>query len=197
MGQVLPCSTAESGGRTSSGRESPQRKRRCCSVRKDQPAPDMTVRPYVVLTLSTPRPYVVHTSSIRRPYIVHTSSTPRPHFVHTLSTLRPYDVTSNSYLKRHGQIGKGHVVIQHVVTGHVVIGHVRGQITVLPSTHPILTLQLLLVADLCICSAGIISTFLHVHPFGANLEYLWSYIQRLDSQVKTRRLKCPSSVQNR
>uniref|UniRef100_H3DPY9 Ecto-NOX disulfide-thiol exchanger 1 n=1 Tax=Tetraodon nigroviridis TaxID=99883 RepID=H3DPY9_TETNG len=30
---------------------------------------------------------------------------------------------------------------------------------------------------------GIISTFLHVHPFGANLEYLWSYIQRLDSQV--------------
>lgn len=33
-------------------------------------------------------------------------------------------------------------------------------------------------------SAGIISTFLHVHPFGANLEYLWSYIQRLDSQVR-------------
>jgi len=33
-------------------------------------------------------------------------------------------------------------------------------------------------------SAGIISTFLHVHPFGANLEYLWSYIQRLDSKVK-------------
>ncbi|XP_075883248.1 ecto-NOX disulfide-thiol exchanger 1 isoform X2 [Nelusetta ayraudi] len=30
---------------------------------------------------------------------------------------------------------------------------------------------------------GIISTFLHVHPFGANLEYLWSYIQRLDPQV--------------
>ncbi|XP_056896564.1 LOW QUALITY PROTEIN: ecto-NOX disulfide-thiol exchanger 1 [Takifugu flavidus] len=30
---------------------------------------------------------------------------------------------------------------------------------------------------------GIMSTFLHVHPFGANLEYLWSYIQRLDSQV--------------
>ncbi|XP_030253871.1 LOW QUALITY PROTEIN: ecto-NOX disulfide-thiol exchanger 1 [Sparus aurata] len=32
-------------------------------------------------------------------------------------------------------------------------------------------------------SPGIISTFLHVHPFGANLEYLWSYIQRLDSKV--------------
>ncbi|KAM4608300.1 ecto-NOX disulfide-thiol exchanger 1 isoform 1-T2 [Polymixia lowei] len=30
---------------------------------------------------------------------------------------------------------------------------------------------------------GIISTFLHVHPFGANIEYLWSYIQRLDSKV--------------
>uniref|UniRef100_A0A7N8YQV3 Ecto-NOX disulfide-thiol exchanger 1 n=1 Tax=Mastacembelus armatus TaxID=205130 RepID=A0A7N8YQV3_9TELE len=30
---------------------------------------------------------------------------------------------------------------------------------------------------------SIISTFLHVHPFGANLEYLWSYIQRLDSKV--------------
>uniref|UniRef100_A0A3B3D296 Ecto-NOX disulfide-thiol exchanger 1 n=1 Tax=Oryzias melastigma TaxID=30732 RepID=A0A3B3D296_ORYME len=31
--------------------------------------------------------------------------------------------------------------------------------------------------------SGIISTFLHVHPFGANLEYLWSYIQRLDAKV--------------
>ncbi|XP_008326024.1 ecto-NOX disulfide-thiol exchanger 1 isoform X3 [Cynoglossus semilaevis] len=30
---------------------------------------------------------------------------------------------------------------------------------------------------------GIISTFLHVHPFGANLEYLESYIHRLDSKV--------------
>ncbi|XP_068592547.1 ecto-NOX disulfide-thiol exchanger 1 isoform X1 [Cebidichthys violaceus] len=30
---------------------------------------------------------------------------------------------------------------------------------------------------------GVISTFLHVHPFGANLEYLWSYVQRLDSKV--------------
>uniref|UniRef100_A0A8C4RX62 Ecto-NOX disulfide-thiol exchanger 1 n=1 Tax=Erpetoichthys calabaricus TaxID=27687 RepID=A0A8C4RX62_ERPCA len=29
----------------------------------------------------------------------------------------------------------------------------------------------------------IISTFLHVHPFGANIEYLWSYIQRLDTKV--------------
>ncbi|KAJ7401558.1 Ecto-NOX disulfide-thiol exchanger 1 [Pitangus sulphuratus] len=29
---------------------------------------------------------------------------------------------------------------------------------------------------------GIISTFLHVHPFGANIEYLWSYMQQLDSR---------------
>uniref|UniRef100_A0A3Q2CLW4 Ecto-NOX disulfide-thiol exchanger 1 n=1 Tax=Cyprinodon variegatus TaxID=28743 RepID=A0A3Q2CLW4_CYPVA len=36
---------------------------------------------------------------------------------------------------------------------------------------------------------GIISTFLHVHPFGANLEYLWSYIQRLDSKVSASELE--------
>ncbi|XP_068602106.1 ecto-NOX disulfide-thiol exchanger 1-like [Brachionichthys hirsutus] len=30
---------------------------------------------------------------------------------------------------------------------------------------------------------GVVSTFLHVHPFGANLEYLYSYVRRLDSQV--------------
>uniref|UniRef100_A0A8D3AVV8 RRM domain-containing protein n=1 Tax=Scophthalmus maximus TaxID=52904 RepID=A0A8D3AVV8_SCOMX len=36
---------------------------------------------------------------------------------------------------------------------------------------------------------GIISTFLHVHPFGANLEYLVSYIQRLDSKVSAAELE--------
>ncbi|XP_037644983.1 ecto-NOX disulfide-thiol exchanger 1 isoform X2 [Sebastes umbrosus] len=36
---------------------------------------------------------------------------------------------------------------------------------------------------------GVISTFLHVHPFGANLEYLWSYIQRLDSKVSAGELE--------
>uniref|UniRef100_A0A667ZJZ1 Ecto-NOX disulfide-thiol exchanger 1 n=1 Tax=Myripristis murdjan TaxID=586833 RepID=A0A667ZJZ1_9TELE len=36
---------------------------------------------------------------------------------------------------------------------------------------------------------GIISTFLHVHPFGANIEYLWSYIQRLDSKVSAGELE--------
>ncbi|KAI1885053.1 hypothetical protein AGOR_G00216220 [Albula goreensis] len=36
---------------------------------------------------------------------------------------------------------------------------------------------------------GIISTFLHVHPFGANIEYLWSYIQRLDTKVSAAELE--------
>ncbi|XP_031416990.1 ecto-NOX disulfide-thiol exchanger 1 isoform X2 [Clupea harengus] len=36
---------------------------------------------------------------------------------------------------------------------------------------------------------GIISTFLHVHPFGANIEYLWSYIQSLDTKVSARELE--------
>ncbi|KAJ8349991.1 hypothetical protein SKAU_G00251210 [Synaphobranchus kaupii] len=36
---------------------------------------------------------------------------------------------------------------------------------------------------------GIISTFLHVHPFGANIEYLWSYIQRLDAKVSAGELE--------
>uniref|UniRef100_A0A4W3GX06 Ecto-NOX disulfide-thiol exchanger 2 n=1 Tax=Callorhinchus milii TaxID=7868 RepID=A0A4W3GX06_CALMI len=30
---------------------------------------------------------------------------------------------------------------------------------------------------------GIISTFLHVHPFGASIEYICSYLQRLDAKV--------------
>ncbi len=35
-----------------------------------------------------------------------------------------------------------------------------------------------------ICStSGIISTFLHVHPFGASMEYICSYLQRLDTKV--------------
>uniref|UniRef100_A0A4W5S157 Ecto-NOX disulfide-thiol exchanger 1 n=1 Tax=Hucho hucho TaxID=62062 RepID=A0A4W5S157_9TELE len=38
-------------------------------------------------------------------------------------------------------------------------------------------------------SAGIISTFLHVHPFGANIDYLWSYIQRLDTTVSAGELE--------
>ncbi|KPP70332.1 ecto-NOX disulfide-thiol exchanger 1-like [Scleropages formosus] len=37
--------------------------------------------------------------------------------------------------------------------------------------------------------SGIVSTFLHVHPFGANIEYLWSYIQRLDSKISAGELE--------
>uniref|UniRef100_A0A8B9JDS3 Ecto-NOX disulfide-thiol exchanger 1 n=1 Tax=Astyanax mexicanus TaxID=7994 RepID=A0A8B9JDS3_ASTMX len=38
-------------------------------------------------------------------------------------------------------------------------------------------------------STGVISTFLHVHPFGANIEYLWSYIQRLDAKISASELE--------
>ncbi|XP_025832570.1 ecto-NOX disulfide-thiol exchanger 2 [Agrilus planipennis] len=31
---------------------------------------------------------------------------------------------------------------------------------------------------------GIISTFLNVHPFGAGLDYIWSYVSKLDSNIK-------------
>uniref|UniRef100_A0A673G402 Ecto-NOX disulfide-thiol exchanger 2-like n=1 Tax=Sinocyclocheilus rhinocerous TaxID=307959 RepID=A0A673G402_9TELE len=34
-------------------------------------------------------------------------------------------------------------------------------------------------------STGIISTFLHVHPFGASIEYICSYLQRLDTKIST------------
>uniref|UniRef100_A0A8C6XX50 Ecto-NOX disulfide-thiol exchanger 2 n=1 Tax=Naja naja TaxID=35670 RepID=A0A8C6XX50_NAJNA len=36
----------------------------------------------------------------------------------------------------------------------------------------------------------IISTFLHVHPFGASIEYICSYLQRLDSKI------CATEVEN-
>ncbi|XP_038603913.1 ecto-NOX disulfide-thiol exchanger 2 isoform X2 [Tachyglossus aculeatus] len=36
---------------------------------------------------------------------------------------------------------------------------------------------------------GIISTFLHVHPFGASIEYICSYLQRLDAKI------CPGEVE--
>lgn len=31
---------------------------------------------------------------------------------------------------------------------------------------------------------GIISTFLHVHPFGAGVDYVWSYVHKLESSLK-------------
>ncbi|XP_077393782.1 ecto-NOX disulfide-thiol exchanger 1-like isoform X2 [Festucalex cinctus] len=36
---------------------------------------------------------------------------------------------------------------------------------------------------------GVVSAFLHVHPFGANLEYLCSYVRTLDSQVSSSELE--------
>uniref|UniRef100_A0A4W4G3Z2 RRM domain-containing protein n=1 Tax=Electrophorus electricus TaxID=8005 RepID=A0A4W4G3Z2_ELEEL len=39
--------------------------------------------------------------------------------------------------------------------------------------------------SLCLLHTGIISTFLHVHPFGASIEYICSYLQRLDTKIST------------
>ncbi|XP_033110321.1 ecto-NOX disulfide-thiol exchanger 2-like [Anneissia japonica] len=36
---------------------------------------------------------------------------------------------------------------------------------------------------------GLLATFLHVHPFGASIEYLWSYLQRLDPKVTPREIE--------
>lgn len=41
---------------------------------------------------------------------------------------------------------------------------------------------------------GIISTFLHVHPFGASIEYICSYLQRLDSKVSVATLAVPRAT---
>uniref|UniRef100_A0A2K6C7H5 Ecto-NOX disulfide-thiol exchanger 2 n=1 Tax=Macaca nemestrina TaxID=9545 RepID=A0A2K6C7H5_MACNE len=39
-------------------------------------------------------------------------------------------------------------------------------------------------------SVGIISTFLHVHPFGASIEYICSYLHRLDNKICTSDVEC-------
>ncbi|MEE6528788.1 hypothetical protein FKM82_017380, partial [Ascaphus truei] len=36
---------------------------------------------------------------------------------------------------------------------------------------------------------GIISTFLHVHPRGASMEYICSYLQQVDSKVCTQEVQ--------
>jgi len=33
-------------------------------------------------------------------------------------------------------------------------------------------------------SAGLIATFLHIHPFGASVDYLWSYLQKMEPGIK-------------
>lgn len=37
---------------------------------------------------------------------------------------------------------------------------------------------------------GVISTFLHVHPFGAGVDYVWSYVHKLEPSLK------PADVEN-
>lgn len=37
---------------------------------------------------------------------------------------------------------------------------------------------------------GVISMFLHVHPFGAGVDYVWSYVHKLEPSLK------PSDVEN-
>jgi hypothetical protein len=44
---------------------------------------------------------------------------------------------------------------------------------------------------------GLISTFLHIHPFGASLDYIWSYTQKIlasvtPNQIQTLLLKYPA-----
>jgi len=36
---------------------------------------------------------------------------------------------------------------------------------------------------------GIISTFLHVHPFGASVDYIWSYVQKVVPTMRPRELE--------
>ena len=40
----------------------------------------------------------------------------------------------------------------------------------------------------CLIS-GLLATFLHVHPFGASVDYIWSYMSRLDIRVRTSELE--------
>lgn len=36
---------------------------------------------------------------------------------------------------------------------------------------------------------ALVSTFLHVHPFGANIDYIWSYLHRLDLKIRSSELE--------
>ena len=39
------------------------------------------------------------------------------------------------------------------------------------------------------CCAAVVSTFLHVHPSGANIDYIWSYLSRLDIKIRSSELE--------
>ena len=36
---------------------------------------------------------------------------------------------------------------------------------------------------------ALVSTFLHVHPFGATIDYIWSYLNRLDVKIRSSELE--------
>lgn len=36
---------------------------------------------------------------------------------------------------------------------------------------------------------GITSTFLHVHPMGASTDYLWSYVQKMEPDIRQNQLE--------
>lgn len=38
--------------------------------------------------------------------------------------------------------------------------------------------------SVCIMVSGLISTFLHVHPFGAGVDYIWSFLQKLEPTLR-------------
>lgn len=37
--------------------------------------------------------------------------------------------------------------------------------------------------------SALVTTFLHVHPFGANIDYIWSYLHRLDVKIRSSELE--------
>uniref|UniRef100_A0A8C9REJ3 Ecto-NOX disulfide-thiol exchanger 2 n=1 Tax=Scleropages formosus TaxID=113540 RepID=A0A8C9REJ3_SCLFO len=64
----------------------------------------------------------------------------------------------------------------------------RGRSFPLAHTPQVRIPRLRLPDTLTYCDASIqriISTFLHVHPFGASIEYICSYLQRLDTKIST------------
>uniref|UniRef100_A0A3B1IJ31 Ecto-NOX disulfide-thiol exchanger 1 n=1 Tax=Astyanax mexicanus TaxID=7994 RepID=A0A3B1IJ31_ASTMX len=68
--------------------------------------------------------------------------------------------------------------------------YLEGEVFSLREKPSVLSLSLSLSLNVSVSfSTGVISTFLHVHPFGANIEYLWSYIQRLDAKISASELE--------
>lgn len=49
-------------------------------------------------------------------------------------------------------------------------------------------MSLFYISSFVIVSA-LVTTFLHVHPFGANIDYIWSYLHRLDVKIRSSELE--------